>query len=170
EEAFRKLLPAAAPTATGFAWVSVAGGAPVLRALAAAELAEGGPRLGAAVSFALPPGMLALSLAAGSRIVGATAADGSLDGFTAAFPALEGAPPPHAPGIAIPMAGDGVGALRFQGLMSAGGGAAGAVKQLWNVQVDPLRPFDASRTYQAYTSRAYLLSGSAGAYHLTLLA
>jgi hypothetical protein len=170
EEALRRLLPADAPTATGFAWVSIAGGAPALKDLAAVEAAEDGPRLRGEVPFALPPGVVRLTLAGGSRLAGTSSADGSLDGFIATYPPLAGAPPPQAPAIALPMTGGAVGALGFQGLMSApGGGAAGVVKQLWNVQVDPLRPFDASRTYQAYTSRAYLLSVVDGVYRLTPL-
>ena len=169
ETAFRDLLKDAG-SPLGFAWVSVAGAAPVLQAAAPVTDAAGARTLAASVTFPLPPGMLELGFGLGAPVVGAKGGDGMLAGFAFTFPPVAGAAPPTGAGLALPLSGAATGALGFDGLMSAGTIGTGVVKQLWNVQIDPLRPFDATRTWQAYTSAAFLLTAADGAYHLAPLA
>nr|AKA59404.1 hypothetical protein [uncultured bacterium AB_162] len=157
------------PALTSFAWVRYASGKVEVKA--AAPVVAGGPEavaggepvLAGDVSIVLPPGQRGVTLVGGAPVL----ATGDVDAFAFTYPPAAGLPPPTPSGVSVPLSGAAAGALAFQGLVNAGDPQPGAVrKSLLFVQVDPLRPLDGTRTFQALTGRDYLLVDDQGLYRL----
>ena len=176
ESQLRALLPSAAPTASSFVWVEYSPGGPpgtnvkILFTVPVSLDAEERPRVAADVVVPLPPGVIAIVFGGGTLVLPSADAQGSLQALTFTYPSLPGAQPPTGAGVTVPLAGAGVGCLRFDGLISlpgdGGAGADNAVKALVNVQRDPLNPFDPTRNFTTLTGRSYVLSHDQSGYHL----
>ncbi len=175
DKALRDALPPD-PEATGFTWVKYDPSKPVTDPqflqvqfkLALKLTTAMAPVVSDSVTVPLPPGMQSLGFAADAPVFSSTDADQEIDGFLVTYPPIPNAQRPDGVGIALPMTGAGVGCLRFEGLVnSASHSDPSSVKKvLVNVQIDPLRPFDSTRTFQIFTGRAYLLSHDQDGYHI----
>lgn len=120
------------------------------------------------VKVGLLAGMKALGFAAESPVFGVLTPS-TLTRFSITYPPQPSGQPPNGAGIEIPLDGAGVGAFRFQGLTNANATSPPnqVLKSLLDVQIDPLRPLDAKRTYQKVTNRYYVLSQTANGYQIT---
>ena len=175
DKALREALPPD-PEATGFTWVKYNPSKPVtdpqfiqVQFTIALKLNEAeAPAVSENVTVPLPVGMQGLGFAADAPVFSSTDADNKIDGFLVTYPPLPNAQLPTGVGISLPMTGAAVGCLRFDGLVNSAGptGPSSVKKALVNVQIDPLRPFDATRTFQIFTGRAYLLSQDQYGYHI----
>lgn len=174
EQAARSVLPPKAPRASGFVWATYRQqestvDVSVLTLLAIDLDVENRPSMAADVVLKLPAGFRVLGFGKGTRVLPSFDGEGGTDGFVITYPDLAAAPPQTRLGISLPMAGAAVGCLCFTGLINAA--AAGepdsVLKTVVQAQIDPLRPFDARRTFEVLTGRDYLLSRSGTGYHLS---
>jgi len=168
EKRLRALLPET--TLAAFAWVVYAAGKEevTIRTRIGLTLdANDRPVVDADTEIALPPGMTAIGVGKDAPVT-ALASNGLIETFAVAYPPRPNAEPPRTGGLALPMADEGVGCVRFFGLVDAlsGSGGAEVQKSLVFVQIDPLRPFDPSRTFQTFTGRDYLLVADGSGFRL----
>jgi hypothetical protein len=174
------VLPKDPPTHTSFAWVKVSLESKVTAAsplLVAALLP--GPVVAEEFMLGLFPPLDNLIITRGTPIAAGTGGEGFIDRFVAEYPAQQprpGEPPaqnPNGIGIGIPMSGDGLGCLRFEGLYNAMGATSAvdsAVKDLYKVSIDPVDLFDDTRTYMLLTGMRFLLArNAAGTFSIQLL-
>jgi hypothetical protein len=182
EGALRKLW-IAPPVASSFAWVRYVGGEIIVSVstrLALTLNETNSPVVEQDTPLALPPGMPTLTFAGGAPVIGSFGLGGT-NGFVIAYPPLIGARAPNGKGLFLPLAGVGVGSVRFEGLVNLPGrprprarwhkGGAQAVmdeafKALVHVQIDPMHPFDPMLTYQRFVGRDYLLRRTVDGYVL----
>ncbi|MET0553826.1 MAG: hypothetical protein ABW221_12360 [Vicinamibacteria bacterium] len=164
------------PAATGFAWArwtpagAAAAGVAVETAVRVGLDAGQRPAVAARVVVRLPPGLVTLGFGEGAPVRGAFDAQG-LDAVVVSYPPQEGADPPRADGIRVGIAGTALGLVSFTGLVSlpVAPRERSVVKSLVRAQIDPLRPFDPSRTRTTSTGRDFLLTRDAGGVHLAPL-
>jgi hypothetical protein len=153
------------PKLTSFAWADYTGGK--LDVLAMAPVVAGSSGRAVLASDApvtLPAGMRGLVLPKGAEVFATQA----VDAFVFTYPPdTPGASPPRPAGVSVALTGSAAGCLSFSALVNASGGAgAGTRKALVSVQLDPDRPFDSARTFQAFTGRELLLVDDGGSYRL----
>jgi len=176
ETALRELLPPD-PKASGFTWVKYNPAAKqgtdlqliqILFTLALKLNQSEAPSVSENVTVPLPAGMQSLGFAAGAPAFASLDDASKIDGFVVTYPPLANTQTPNEIGIALPMTGGAVGCLTFVGLIDSAGNntPSSVLKTLVDVQVDPLRPFDGSRTFQMLTGRNYLLSQDQDGYHI----
>jgi hypothetical protein len=176
EVALRELLPPD-PKASGFTWVKYN---PTAKAGTNLQLIQvqftlalklnqsDAPSVSQDVTVPLPDGMKSLGFAAGAPAFSTVDDANKIDGFVVTYPPLANTQTPNDVGIALPMTGGGVGCLTFSGLISRAGNntPSSVVKTLVDVQIDPLKPFNSTRTFQIFTGRNYLLSQDQNGYHI----
>src|SRR4051812_5443503 len=145
EAALRALLPP--PAASSVAWVAVAAdGSPAL-----ACRVESAPDGTVAADVVVTVGATQLVLPAGTPLVPWRDANGDLAGFTAAAPPVPGGGTPNGLGTQVPFSGAAWGCLCFTGLFNLFSTPVSATTQVVDVQLDPLRPGDPSRTVITFT-------------------
>lgn len=142
------------PTHTSFAWMKWTGTKISDPMVMMIQLGTGGPTTGSDLLITPSPGIPSLGIAASTPVATVVDAASSIQAFSPSYPPQPpqgGRPasrPSWAPGLLIPMTGDGMGCLQFQALMSDPRRPANpARKQVFAVSVDPARPFDDRRTY-----------------------
>jgi hypothetical protein len=165
EPVLRAAMPA--PTATGIAWASFTPGSPAPATVALLLRirlgARGMPRVEGDTPVYLPAGMMMVSFK-GKSPVAAVRDGGSVTALAISYPALAGAPKPLGPALRIELAGPDTGCLRFDGLVGAPDSQAAL--PLMQVRIDPLAPFDPSRTFETYTGRSYAIRRNKAGWHL----
>jgi hypothetical protein len=172
ERDLREIWKEAAPTASSFAWVTytaakkktAASGVSVSTRLGLTLNASNRPAVDADTRLALPPRMQTLGFGAGAPVIGVSAPDAKANGFVITYPPLGGAEPPRGGGVLLPITGNAVGCVCFSALVELIDGKRPrdpdpdeSWKSLVTVQIDPLHPFDRTRTFEALTGRDYLL-------------
>jgi hypothetical protein len=168
QAALLQLLPGL-PAQSSFAWVKLAGDdEPTVLWLMPVAVVDGEAQVTKRVIFLGPPGSLGLVVHEGTPVCSMPADGTDLDGFALRYPpvpASGGQPAAEAPygiGMSVPMRGNGAGAFQFQGLRAASGTSDGcALQVLFDVHMDPLRPFDGHRTYNVPTGQVFELCGDA---------
>ncbi len=153
QEAALAALPPS-PTHTSFAWMKWTGTKVSDVMVMSIQPGTDGPSTGSDLLIKPSPGIPALGIAASTPVATAVDATSSIQAFSPSYPPQPpqgGRPasrPSWAPGLLIPMTGDGVGCLQFQALMSEPPRPANpSSKQVFAVSIDPVRPFDDRRTY-----------------------
>ncbi len=155
EQAAAKALDLTAdpPDHTGFAWLAWDGTNVTVIARIVMKTASPGEPLVKTETLIPGFGFPGVGVAAGAPVLGSKGDDGFLDSFVLAYPpqpAHDGQPasgPPWGGGVAIPMAGDYAGCVRFEALVNTGQSSGDAVrKQVAIVSLDPTRPADSHRT------------------------
>ncbi len=170
EAALRAALPKPARAATSLAWVAFAANWSV-ESVNPLLLGDAGAGMRTAIGDFTAPGVVSLfpsvTVLAGTLVTPVADAEGAMGGAAILYPplaAFDGQPASQRPsgaGIAVPLAGAGVGCLQFQGLMDSQtrpSKAKAVAKDLFEASLDPLAPFDISRTYLKFTGQSFLLS------------
>ena len=149
----------------GLAWaMAAASGAPfeLFGAVPISLDADDRPVVSEASPLVLPTGMLQLGVPAALRGVGVTAEAG--DPAAVGFSDPAGQP---ALGLVVALTGAASGCLSFRALLASPATAAGSVKPLAAVQIDPLDPFSPNRTRVTPLGRDYaVVHNSNGGYRL----
>lgn len=145
-----------APAASGWAWSAYAPGSGAeLRGKATVEPdEESDPVVADDAPVVFPRGMPSFGFARGLRVAATHDGAGEMDGLVVTQPAL-----PDEPwvGIRIPLAGPRAGCVVFGALLDSEVHGDRSVKQAADVRLDPLRPFDPTRTRTTPTGAEYLL-------------
>jgi len=145
ETALRGWLPP--PAASSVAWVAVgADGSPAL-----ACRIESAPDGTIAADVVVTVGATQLVLPAGAPLIPWRDANGDLLGFTAAVPPVPGGGAPNGQGTRVAFSGSAGGCLCFTGLFNLFSTPVSATTQVVDVQLDPLRPGDPTRTLITFT-------------------
>lgn len=161
EAALRKGLGETRPT--GIAWAEANGG--IACAVPIECRAEAAPSVAADATLPTPDGLLALTFAAGTPLRSA----GNVEGITASAPREAGPVLPGSDGATVWIQGERAGCVTFQALAGQAP-AADAIVTLMKVSLDPLRPFDPSRSFQTFTGMSYGFAGdAAGRWQLVAL-
>jgi hypothetical protein len=168
----------AVPTASSFAWVNYASGKKVPSGVKVSTRlgltlnASNRPSVEADTRLALPRRMRTIGFGAGAPVIGVFGA-ADANGFVITYPPLGGAEPPRGGGLLLPITGTAVGCVCFSALTDLIGGKRPrdpkideAWKSLVKVQIDPLHPFDRTRTFETLTGRDYLLRRTLDGFHL----
>lgn len=170
ETALRARL-AAPPEKSSLAWVTIdPAGTPGSVDLLPLGAGDGDVRLVQAdFAAARFPDFPSVPIPAGTQVRAAIDGDGFVQGVTTFYPGLtpfggqQAAGPAWGGGISVPLSGPCTGCLQFQGLRNHGAPSAGTLqKDIFTLSLDPLNPFDQSRTYAVATG-LYVLLTSQGA-------
>jgi hypothetical protein len=153
EEALRKPGVLPAPDVTGFVW-AVSKPQTAVRTLLRLKLdAARAPCVDGDTPLNGPKGFPDVGFGNGWRVI-ADRTTGYITGFVVTYPPVNPAQPPA--GITLPMTGNGVGWVRFLGLINAdGAGASSALKTLVSASLDPLPPY---RNRIVYAGAEYMLT------------
>jgi hypothetical protein len=147
EAALRPLLLQSPPAASGTAWVAMdATGAP-----SPACRIDAGADGAVAADAVVRAGAMQLVLPAGTPLLAARDAAGDLAGFTATVPRVPGGGTPNGEGTSVPFFGATGGCVSFTGLFNLVSTPTSAITQVVEVQLDPLRPGDGTRTRVTFT-------------------
>lgn len=164
----RAALPPGAPTVTGLAWIALAADWSVATANVLSLAAATGADRTVELDFTAPgPSQFPdVPIPAATPVVAVVDGAGALQGANIIYPGLaafDGQPaaqPPYGLGVSLPLTGEGVGCLRFQGLISGPnqGGGLSVVKDIYTASLDPLNAYDEARTYLVLTGASVTLS------------
>lgn len=161
EAALRKGLGETRPT--GIAWADVNGG--IACAVPIECRAGAAPSVAADATLPTPAGLLALSFAAGTPLRSV----GDFEGLAASAPPKAGPVLTGSDGATVWIQGERAGCATFQALAGQDP-AADATVTLMEVSLDPLRPFDPSRSFQTFTGMSYgFTADAAGRWQLVAL-
>lgn len=153
EAALRKALGES--PATGIAWADGEGAIACAMPIACAAAAA--PTVAADTTLPTPAGLLALSFPAGAPL----RSIGDLEAIVVSAPPEAGPVRAGGDGAAIRIQSDGAGCVTFLALAGQAP-AAGASVSLMEVSLDPMRPFDPSRSFQTFTGMGYGFAGGEG--------
>lgn len=145
----------AGKTSTGLAWAVK--GAWIACAVPIACTADAGPSVASDCTLPTPAGLLALSFPAGTPL----RSTGTLEGIVASAPTEAGPVRAGSDGTIVWIQGERAGCVTFQALAGQPPSAGGTVT-LMEVSLDPLRPFDPSRSFQTFTGMSYGFTRDAG--------
>jgi hypothetical protein len=164
EAALRPLLLQPSPAASGTAWVAMdANGAP-----SPACRIDAGADGAVAADAVVTAGAMQLVLPAGTPLLPSRDATGGLAGFTATVPRVPGGGTPNGQGTSVPFFGATGGCVCFTGLFNLFSTPSFATTQVVNVQLDPLRPGDGTRTRVDFTDTTLSLVSNGSGVRLEL--
>ena len=154
----RRALPAS-PVTTGFAWAGSAPNQFSLAGTVSMTIAGDRPSVAGDALVQIRPPMPLLTIPHGL----AAQAHPGLAGWTLCDPRAQ-----PAPALDVPLLGPDSGVIGFHALLASAVGDNETIKPLAGVRIDPLRPFDPTRTSITPLANRYRLSvGSSGTYQLT---
>ncbi|MGH3782196.1 MAG: hypothetical protein ACRDRO_16645 [Pseudonocardiaceae bacterium] len=164
EAALRAVLPT--PSITGFAWAMWQRRDRTADLYGIVTLAidgTGRPAVTADAALRLPPGLLRFSFIRAMRAQATRNRDG-VDGLLLTIESSKSEGPPF--GLRIPLLGTLCGCVLFQGLLASRVQTSQSIKELAEVRIDPLRPFDAPRTRITQLGEHYVLREESPASYL----
>jgi hypothetical protein len=170
EQQMRKTLPN--PGASAFAWVTYAPQSKKtnVQTLLKTKLnTSKNPCIDGDTQLVLLPGQQSVGFSDGA-LVFAIYEDGFVSGFVVTYPPLSGANTPGKLAVSLPMNGNLVGCVAFEGLTNAIGAPSGnvsALKTLVRVAIDPLHPLDPKRNYQQFTGEDFTLTQDGNTYFIS---
>ena len=172
EQDLRDLLPA--PDDTGFVWVVYTPGTEpatdVQTLLAITPDEDDIPCVEGDTELNTLPGHPRVGFYDQSPVIAAYR-DECIVSFSITYPPIEGAEPPRGPGPTLPMTGEFIGCLTFNGLVDKLGAPekpSVALKTRVVVSIDPLRPLDTTRNRMTFTDQDYYLTEDSGVYRLSV--
>ncbi len=174
ETILRATLPGEGPKATSIMWVSIVLDPETITGMVDFSIivnmtfnASGFPALLEDVNITLPANMNRIGFGKGAPILVLRDEEGFIQSFIVTYPPIDGAMTPINRGILLPMIGEYIGCLQFDGLVGYESfGSGETIKTKVKVQVDPLEPFLSSRTRIISTAEKYLLISDGGGYQL----
>ena len=169
--------PPVVPAHTGLVWATWSNGS--LDVPGVLRVAPDPPDAIVAATFITPPtrGIKSLGFDKDTPITTERDVGGDIQGLVLQYPpqaAVDGRPksePPWGNSVLVPLSGVLSGCLVFQSLINeptdSPATAAAALKQLFDCSLDPVRPYDSSRTRYTPTGMIFVLEeDEAGAFHL----